>query len=343
VSPSGTLRVEAIRGGIVESVHSVSVAVVSPEGEVRANAGDPELIPFLRSAAKPFQALPILEDGAAERFGITDEELALICGSHNSEPAQVDIVAGLLTRLGLNEQDLACGPHRPLSADMAMSDVRNPMSDAPQRTSDIGQRPSRLASNCSGKHTGMLALALHHGWPTRGYHEAAHPVQHRCRQTLAHWAGVPEASVRGGVDGCGVVTFAIPLRSLALAYARLAVSNDPAPRRVTRAMMTHPHLVAGKGRPCTGLMRAYPGRVLAKVGAEGVYGAALPEHRLGIGLKVEDGHTWSSVVALWAVLEQLGLDPAPRVKEPLFAEVPIRNSRGEPVGALRASGKLSFV
>jgi L-asparaginase II len=146
-----------------------------------------------------------------------------------------------------------------------------------------------------------------------------------------------------GVDGCGVLTFAIPLRSLAGAYARLGASKDPGPRRVTEAMMAHPHLVAGKGRPCTALMRAYPGRVLAKVGAEGVYGAALPEQGLGIGLKVEDGHTWASVVTLWAVLEQLGLAPPPRVKEPLFAEVPVRNTRGETVGALRASGKLAFV
>jgi len=189
----------------------------------------------------------------------------------------------------------------------------------------------------------MLALALHHGWPTKGYHEAGHPVQRRSRQVLAHWADLPETSVKDGVDGCGVLTFAIPLRSLALAYARLAVSREPAPQRITQAMMAHPYLVAGQGRPCTALMRAYPGRVLAKVGAEGVYGAVLLEQRLGIGLKVEDGHTWASVVALWAVLEQLGLDPPPRLKEPLFAEVPLRNTRGETVGALRASGKLSFV
>jgi L-asparaginase II len=331
-----SLSVFAERNGIVESVHRVSVAVVSAEGELRARAGDPDFVAFIRSAAKPFQALPLLEDGAAERFGISDEELALICGSHNSEPAQVDIVQALLTRLGLGESDLACGPHRPLSADMALADATPPESK-PARGA------GRLASNCSGKHTGMLALALHHGWPTRGYHEAGHPVQRRCRQVLAHWADLPETSVNEGLDGCGVLTFAIPLRSLALAYARLAGSNEPAPRRIARAMMAHPHLVAGTGRPCTVLMRAYPGRVLAKVGAEGVYGAALPEQRLGIGLKVEDGHTWASVVALWAVLEQLGLDPPPRVKEPLFAEVPLRNTRGETVGALRASGKLSFV
>jgi len=343
VTPSGTLRVEAMRGDIIESVHRVSVAVVSPEGDLRVRAGDPDFVTFLRSAAKPFQALPILDDGAAERFAITDEELALMCGSHNSEPAQVDMVRGLLTRLGLDEEDLACGPHRPLSVDMALADTRPPASERFQRTAESGQRTGRLASNCSGKHTGMLALALHHGWPTRGYHEADHPVQRRCRQVLARWADLPETSVGEAVDGCGVLTFAIPLRSLALAYARLGVSNDPAPRRIARAMMAHPHLVAGQGRPCTALMRAYPGRVLAKVGAEGVYGAALPEQRLGIGLKVEDGHTWASVVALWAVLEQLGLDPPPRIKEPRFAEVPIRNTRGETVGALRASGKLAFV
>ena len=189
----------------------------------------------------------------------------------------------------------------------------------------------------------MLALARHHGWPTQGYHEAGHPVQRRCKQVMAHWAGLAESDIGEAVDGCGVVTFAMPVRSLALAYARLATSDQAAPRTVRQAMMSHPHLVAGRGRPCTALMRAYPGRVLAKVGAEGVYGAALPERRLGIGLKVEDGHTWAAVVALWAVLEQLGLDPPPRVTEPMFAEVPVRNTRGEAVGSLRASGKLTFV
>ncbi len=333
MSSGGALLVEAVRGGIVESVHRVSLAVVDADGRLVARAGDPDLVTFLRSAAKPFQGLPLVEDGAAERFGVTEEELALACASHNSEPAQVDLVRAFLARIGLAESDLACGPHRPLSADLALG-------DAPR---DEPKANGRLASNCSGKHTAMLALARHHGWPTRGYNEAAHPVQRRCKQAVAQWTGLPEANIGEAVDGCGVVTFALPVKALALAYARFGVSDHPAPRRVAGAMMAHPHLVAGKGRPCTALMRAYPGMVLAKVGADGVYGVALPELRLGIGLKVEDGHTWASVVALWAALEQLGLDPPPRVTEPPFAEIPVHNTRGETVGSLRASGRLTFV
>ena len=331
---SETLRVEALRGEIVESVHRVSVAVMDADGRLHASAGEPDFVTFIRSAAKPFQALPLVEDGAAQRFGVTEEELALACASHNSEPAQVEAIRGFLTRLGLAESDLACGPHRPLWAELALADAAR---------GEFAGNEGPLASNCSGKHTAMLALALHHGWPTHGYHEAGHPVQRRCKQVMAHWADLRETAIGEAVDGCGVVTFAISVRSLALAYARLAGSDQAAPRNVVRAMMGHPHLVAGQGRPCTALMRAYPGRVLAKVGAEGVYGAALPERRLGIGLKVEDGHTWAAVVALWAVLEQLGLDPPPRVTEPMFAEVPVRNTRGEAVGVLRASGKLTFV
>lgn len=354
--PPGDLRVEAVRGGIGESVHRVSVAIVDSRGRLVARAGDPDFVTFLRSAAKPFQALPLVEDGAAQRFRVTDEELALTCASHNSEPDQVELVRGFLARIGRAESDLACGPHRPLSVDLALVSGGRDGFDGRVGPVTAGTTPTRvtaesvvsgvsvgsLASNCSGKHTAMLALALHHGWPTRGYNTAEHPVQRRCKQVIAQWAGLPEAGIAEAVDGCGVMTFAMPVRALALAYARLATSDLPAPRRVTGAMMRHPDLVAGQGRPCTALMRAYPGRVLAKVGAEGVYGAAL-KTGLGIGLKVEDGHNWAAVVALWAVLEQLGLDPPPRVTEPAFAEVPVRNTRGETVGALRAVGKLAFV
>ena len=130
---------------------------------------------------------------------------------------------------------------------------------------------------------------------------------------------------------------------LALAYARLAVSAEPAPRAVVGAMLAHPELVAGQGRPCTALMRAYPGRVLVKVGAEGVYGAALPERRLGVGIKVEDGHTWAAVIALWATLAQLGLDPPLAERVPEFIAIPTLNTRGEPVGKLAARGEITFV
>jgi L-asparaginase II len=332
------LVVQSVRGGVVESLHRASVAVVDASGRLHAKSGDPQLVTFARSAAKPFQALPLLEDGAAERFGVREDELALVCASHSSEPEQVDLVRGLLTRLGLSETDLACGPHRPLSADLAIADpaIRNPQS----AMAAVG---GRLGSNCSGKHTGMLALARHHGWPTAGYHQPSHPVQRRCKESVARWADLPADRIGEGVDGCGVVSFALPIASLALAYARLGASQEPAPRKVVQAMTRRPDLIAGRGRPCTALMRAYPGRVLAKVGAAGVYGATLLDRGMGIALKVEDGDTWAAVLALWAVLEQLQLDPLPSETLPQFAALPIRNTRGETVCSLQASGRLTFV
>ena len=324
---------QSLRGGVVESVHRVSAAVVDASGRLQAKAGDPQLVTFARSAAKPFQALPLLEDGAAERFGVREDELALVCASHSSEPAQVELVRGLLTRVGLAESDLACGPHRPLSADLALN---------PGGAEEAAPRTA-LASNCSGKHTGMLALARHHGWPTAGYHQSTHSVQRRCKESMARWANLPQEQVGEGVDGCGVVSFALPLASLALAYARLGTSQEPGPRKVVQAMTRRPDLIAGRGRPCTALMQAYPGRVLAKVGAAGVYGAALLDRGLGIGLKVEDGDTWAAVLALWAVLEQLDLNPPPSQSLPLFAALPVRNTRGETVGSLKVTGRLTLV
>lgn len=343
------LRVQSLRGRVVESVHRVSVAVVDASGRLKARSGDAELVTFARSAAKPFQALPLLEDGAAERFGVRDDELAMVCASHSSEPGQVELVRGLLTRIGLAESDLACGPHRPLSLDLSLPDEPGRAeTSANERRSAVPARAGPRSSgsvenNCSGKHTGMLALAIHHGWPTAGYHESTHPVQRRCKETVARWANLAADRVGEGTDGCGVVSFALPLASLALAYARLGASPEPAPRRVVAAMTQRPDLVAGRGRPCTALMQAYPGRVLAKVGAAGVYGATLLDRGLGIALKVEDGDTWAAVLALWAVLEQLGLDPAPSQALPRFAAMPVRNTRGETVGSLEVSGRLTFL
>ena len=308
----------------------MSVAVVDPEGRTVARTGDPELITFLRSAAKPFQAMSLVTDGVT----LSTEELALACASHNSEPDHVTRVSRWLTRIGCRESDLACGPHRPLWRDLALPAEGKGLED--------GAR-SAVSSNCSGKHTGMLALARHHGWPTAGYERAEHPVQQRCLGEMARWAGVGRGDVGVAVDGCGVTCFALPLSRMARAFARLASADDPVARRVAGAMMAHPDLVAGRGRLCTAAMRAYPGRMVAKVGAEGVYGAALPVRGLGLALKVEDGHYWATVVALVAVLDRLGLDPRPSELLAAYAELPARNTRGAVVGTLAAAGDLTFV
>src|SRR5947209_7220492 len=204
------MRVEQIRGGVVESSHTVHAAVVDREGRLVAWAGDPDLVTFWRSAAKPFQAVPLVTDGVVERFKISTAELALCCASHSSEPGQVALVRELLAKIGCSEGDLLCGSHPPLSERVA------------QDYATRGVRLTAAYSNCSGKHAGMLALARHHGWPVEFYTRRDHPVQQRCLTEVARWSEVPVERVGTAVDGCGVVCFAIPLRNMALAYAHLA-------------------------------------------------------------------------------------------------------------------------
>jgi len=332
------MRVEQLRGDLVEAVHDVHAAVLDARGRLVARAGDPDLVTFWRSAAKPIQALPLVEDGVADRFAFTSEELALVCASHSSEPGQVARVRELLGKIGCGERDLLCGPHPPLSEQVARDYATR------------GVRLTAVYSNCSGKHAGMLALARHHGWPTEFYTRPDHPVQQRCLREVSRWTDVPVAAIRTATDGCGVVCFGIALRAMALAYARLAIADfglriadwkgggsirNPQ-SAIVQSMMRHPDLIAGEGRPCTELMRAHPGRVVVKVGAEGVYCALLPRDGLGVAIKVADGHALASALALAAVLEQLGLRPRPAS----LTAWPLLNTRGEPVGELRVNGGL---
>ena len=309
--------VESYRGAVLESRHRVHVAVVDASGKLVAQAGNPDLVTFWRSAAKPFQALPLVEDGVVERFGLTRQDLALACASHSSERGQVALVREFLQRVGCAERDLMCGPHRPLA-------------DAVAR--DYETRAVHLTavySNCSGKHTGMLGLAKHHGWPTEFYARVEHPVQQRCLKSVAEYTDVSAKEIGVAVDGCGVACFALPLRNMALAYTRI-------PSPILESMVVHPELIAGEGRPCTEMMRAHPGRVVAKVGAEGVYSASLIREELGVTLKVEDGHSLASALAIAAVLAELGLRPQPAS----LLTKSITNSRGETVGEMRVNGGL---
>jgi L-asparaginase II len=330
-----SLVIESRRGSARESWHRVSVAVVDSAARRVAWSGDCRFPTYLRSAAKPFQALPIVADGAAARFNITPAELALACASHNSEARQVAIVRALLDRIGCTEGDLACGPHKALALDLA---IPHPGEAVPN---DLAPR-SPLASNCSGKHTGMLALARSEGWPVAGYERIGHPVQDRCRREVARWTGVRESEIVEGVDGCGVVSFQVPLDAFALSFARFATSDQSAARAVREAMIRYPDLVAGRNRLCTELMQRYPGEVVAKVGADGVYGVALPRRGLGLGIKVEDGHARATMAALIAVLDQLDLDPPPSEALARFARFAILNTRGVEVGEMGPAGSLTF-
>ncbi len=317
-------EVRVWRGTEVESRHRVHVAIVGGDGGIRSFAGDPGLRVFARSAVKPIQAIPLIEDGVADRFGFTASELALCCASHSGEPLHVELAAGMLAKIGAGEDDLACGPHAPF--DHA----------AEEALRAAGREPGRLHNNCSGKHAGMLALARRHDWPLAGYQELEHPVQQRMLAEMARWGGVPLDSIAAGVDGCGVVTFGLPLQSLAAMFASLAAAsrgNDGAAARVVQAMLENPDVVAGSGRMCTALIKASRGRVFAKVGAEGVYCAGVPDAGLGIALKVEDGAVRAAEPALLHVLHLLGVLGAEELAAlARWSQPEIRNTRMERVG-----------
>jgi L-asparaginase II len=329
-----SVRVLVTRGKTVESEHHVDVAVCEG-GRLTARAGDPSLVTFLRSAAKPFQALPLVEEGGVRAFRLTDSELALCCASHNAEPRHVRAALSILRKAGLEEGDLACGPHPPMRASEAA------------RMAARGEKPRAVHNNCSGKHAGMLALAVRMGWPTEGYQRPEHPVQRRMRATVSRWTGVPETDLRVGVDGCGVSTFALPVAAMALALSRFgtaAQDGDPGPAAIVEAMANHPFMLAGTGRLCTELIEATGGRVIAKTGAEGVYCAMVPSEGLGLALKVEDGARRAADVALVGVLEALGLLGAgERKRLAPWRVAEIRNTRDERVGEVRAEVELESV
>lgn len=323
------LDVVVTRGNVVESRHKVHAAVVSASGELLMSAGDPGAFTWWRSCAKPFQVLPLVESGGVDKLRWSTDQLALACASHGGEPEHVAIAESMLASIGLEEGDLACGPHEPLASRGA------------RLLRESGQHVTRLHNNCSGKHSAMLAAAVLRGEPTAGYEKIVHPVQSLALDTVAHWAAMNRSDVAVGVDGCGVPVFALPLANMALSYARLvdaAARGHNAATRVVHAMTGHPFLVGGTERFDTALMEACRGRVLCKIGAEGVHTLALVDRGIGIAIKVEDGAPRAQYPAVLGLLAALGElpDPLPdSLRE--FASKPVRNTRGESVGGIRVS------
>lgn len=328
------LYVRSVRGEIEETRHRVVASVIDADTREMV-LGDVTLATPMRSAAKPFQALAALRGGVGDRYAVSGPELALMCASHNSEQYQVDAVAGLLERIGCGPDDLACGPHRPLIKDLGYPGTE------PDRPIELAP-PSPLSSNCSGKHTGMLALARTRDWAVTGYHAPDHQVQRACRRAISQYCEVPEPAVGMSGDGCGVVCWTVPLRSVAMAYRTLALDRDNSVAAVRRAMMTYPEYVAGNRRLCTAVMKAFPGQIVAKVGAGGVYGAALPERGVGIGIKVVDGNNLAAGTALLAILDQLQLLRGLAESLPAFVSPSVLNTRREVVGRFEAVGSVAW-
>jgi L-asparaginase II len=335
--------VEVRRGAITESRHRGHVAAVKPDGSVVASLGAPNAVTFLRSSAKPFQALPLLVTGAAERFGFTDEEVALACASHNGEPIHTKLAASMLEKIGLGPEALRCGMHEPYGLEAAaVLRARNEL-------------PNVLHNNCSGKHVGMLAAAIQLGAPIENYESPENPVQIEIAKAVSQFTDVPVEDFAVGIDGCGAPIFGISVRAMALAYARLISppSNFDQPtraacERIVRIMIANPELIGGSSeRLDTEIMRAARGRVVSKVGAEGVYTAGiLPCEKwptgLGLALKIEDGDDKRArPTVVVESLRQLGVlydDSLEAVSR--YAFFPVLNRPGDVVGEIRASFEL---
>jgi L-asparaginase II len=336
--------VQVTRGSITESRHRGHIMAVEPDGRIAAYLGAPETVTFLRSSAKPYQALPLIESGAADRFGFTEEEIALACASHSGEPIHTAIAASMLNKIGLEPRHLKCGTHEPFSPQVA-SELR-----------EKREEPNVLQNNCSGKHAGMLALAVHLGAPIENYDEPENPVQLAIGEVISQFSDIPIEDIAIGTDGCGVPVFGVTVKAMALMYARLVASpkefedgTRTACRRIVSAMTNHPELIGGTSdRLDTEMMRATKGTLISKVGAEGVYTAGiLPCQQwprgLGLALKIEDGddHRARPTVVIES-LDQLGvLDDEALEAVSRYAFFPISNRRGEVVGEVRASFKLN--
>jgi L-asparaginase II len=327
--------VEVTRGPLVESIHRGSIAVVDADGNLIAWAGDPEYTTYYRSSAKPIQALPVITSGAADKYKFSDEEIAIICASHSGEEEHVRVVTSILEKLELSPEFLLCGVHPPFYSPRAVEIWRQ------------GEQPSTVHCNCSGKHSGMLALCKFNNWPLENYQELSHPLQKLLLNTMKEFHNLESIAV--GVDGCGVPVYGMPLREMARGFARLAdpthvaEANIAAVKWVVSSMTKYPRLVAGTGRLDAILMEKLGHKLVTKCGAEGVQCIGLLDRGIGIAIKIEDGNIRATEPAAIEVLRQLGVVSEAELKD--FAEQhhpPIKNHRKETVGTIMPTFKLTF-
>ena len=342
-TPGYVPLVELTRGPIVESIHYGALVVSDTSGKVVFHLGDPSTVAFLRSSAKPFQAVPLVEHGGVEHFGLTQEELAVICASHHGTDEHVRVVSSIQHKIGAQPEDLLCGMHTPSDTATANRMLLSHEENSP------------LRHNCSGKHTGMLAYARLRGMPTADYIDPAHPVQQDILRTFAEITDVPVSEVLLGTDGCSAPVFAIPLDKAARAFALLAdPSGLPEPRQaalrsIFAAMTTYPNMVAGPSGFDTALMTVGRGKILSKGGAEGYQALALLPGACGAGspaygitLKIADGDQSrperARPAAAIAILQQLGALDEEQVQQlAAFAARPLYNWRHIEVGEIRAA------
>lgn len=336
------------RDASIENVHNAHIAVVDANGTVLYSFGDPARMTLARSAAKPAQALAVVEAGAFDRFALDEADLALMCASHSSEDRHIERARSMLAKVQAQESDLRCGGHVPISDAVYRAWVKRDF------------EPTAVCSNCSGKHVGMLGGAQALGAAIDGYHLPDHPMQASVKRVVAQLCGLPDEGVQWGIDGCNLPTPAFPLDKLAYLYAQLAHAADTTnattnandadatPRaqalaRIYRAMTRHPELVAGEGRYCTALMRAFEGQLVGKLGADACYGVGVraseqtrklgAEGAIGISVKVADGNVAAMYMLVSELLARLDIGtPAQRSQLAAFHQPKMLNTRGVKIG-----------
>ena len=326
--------VNVMRGAVVESRHTGSVAVFDADGRGVLSLGDVERPVFPRSAIKAIQALPLIESGAADRYGFGAEELALACASHGGEPGHVAVAERMLKSAGLDASALKCGTHWPSHSASSQALARS------------GGMATALHNNCSGKHSGFLCACCAMGAETATYTDPAHPLQREVKAALESFAGVTLGDDVRAIDGCAAPTWAMPLSGLARAFAKIGTGAGLSPERakalarLRAAVAEKPWYVAGTGRFCTEVMRAFGTRIFVKTGAEGVFCAALPEQGLGIAVKCDDGATRAAEVMVAAVLARLLVSESDRAALERFVRPAIKNWNGQIVGRVNPMAPL---
>jgi L-asparaginase II len=336
---SAEILAQVSRGETVESVHRGHLVVMDGDKNILASAGEPETVTFFRSACKAFQALPLVVSGGADRFGFTEEEIALACASHSGEPVHVAVAASMLAKSGFDESDLKCGTHLPFSDVEARKLLRS------------GESATPLQNNCSGKHAAMLAFAKYIGADTASYDSVDNPIQQEILRMIARFAELPVDQIAIGIDGCTVPNFAMPLTAMARCFANLTATpasfgeeTGQACKRIVSAMIRYPELIGGTERLDTLIMQAASGKVIAKVGAEGVWlGAALPSEKypkgLALAVKIEDGDDKRGrPVVVVEMLRRLGVLEENDLRE--ISPMMIKNRRREVVGRVDAAFQL---
>jgi len=324
--------VDVLRGGELESRHQIHGVAISATGDILAEIGDPNFSTYFRSSAKPFQALEVVRTGAADEFGLTEKELAVICSSHSGEDFHIETVRGILKKIGLTEESLQCGFHPPIHKTAREAFFRE------------HRQPSPVYNNCSGKHSGMLAVCRLKGWSLETYMSPEHPLQREILGIISDYSELPAREIHLGVDGCGVPVFYLPLKKMARMYAKFFSETDLANQRISKAMTKHPEMVGGTGRFDTDFMRVMGGSVVSKGGSEGLECSALRQgaSMLGFAVKAEDGNERASWPALLEFCRQLGMieeEKLERLSD--FWHPPVKNVAGKIVGEIRPNLEIN--